>query len=329
MDSASLHSIEWRWRRSHRKNSAMTKYVVRRLATAVPVLVIGCALIFLVVFALPGDPVTAIGGSKTLPAATRAAIRAKYHLDQSTWRQLLRYLFSLLRGDLGESITTRRPVRSMLAEALPTTARITFIAVAMEAVLGGAAGIVATVTRRRFIDSLVTVSTVALVAMPTFVLGSVAQYFVGVRWRWLPVTGLNDGWRSYVLPCGALAASSIAYVARLMRVRLSDELAQPYVRTARAKGLPRRSVTRHAVRNALPVVVTFIGFDIATLFSGAIVTEIIFNLNGVGSTVARAISQRDQITIVGFAVLSLAIYVAAGIIVDVIVAALDPRIRLT
>ena len=307
----------------------MTRYVVRRMLLAVPVLVIGCSLIFLVVFALPGDPITAIGGSKTLPEATRSAIRAKYHLDQPIWRQLLRYLASVAQGDLGESITTRRSVRSMLAEALPTTARLTGVSLVIEACLGGIAGVVAAASKRRYVDALVTVSTVALLAIPTFVLGSITQYFLGVRWRLLPVTGLNEGWRSYVLPCGALAAASIAVVARLLRVQLIDEFAKPYVRTARSKGLSTVATTRHAVRNTLPVVVTFIGFDVATLFSGAIAVETVFNLNGIGATVGRAISQRDQITIVGFAVFSLAIYVAAGIIVDVVVAMLDPRVRLT
>ena len=306
----------------------MTRYIVRRLLSAAPVLLVGCSLIFLVAFALPGDPVTAIGGTRTLPEATRAAIRAKYHLDQPIWRQLLRYLAAVAQGDLGESITTRRPVRSMLAEALPTTARITGVAIVIEACIGGIAGIVAAASKRRYVDALVTVSTVALLAIPTFVLGSVAQYFAGVRWHLLPVTGLNEGWRSYVLPCGALAAASIAVVARLMRVQLIDEFAKPYVRTARSKGLSTIATTRHCVRNTLPVVVTFLGFDVATLFSGAIVTEIVFNLNGIGATVARAISQRDQITIVGFAVFSLAIYVVAGIVVDIVVALLDPRIRL-
>lgn len=307
----------------------MARYVLRRLLGAIPVLIIGCSIVFLIVFALPGDPISAIGGSRTLPESTRNALAAKYHLSDPLWRQLLRFLGGAARGDLGDSITTRRPVRSMLADALPATMRVAAIAVAVEAVIGTLAAVLAVVTKRRFVDALLTTSTIALVAVPTFVLGSIVQFFVGVRWRLLPVAGLTQGWRSYVLPCTSLAAASVAYVARLLRVRLEEEMRLPYVVTARAKGLSERGVARHAVRNALPVVITFLGFDIATLLGGAIVTEIIFNINGVGTLISRAISQRDQITIVGVSVVSIALYVVAGIVVDVVVTALDPRIRVS
>lgn len=307
----------------------MTRFILRRLLGAIPVLIVGCSIVFVIVFALPGDPISSIGGGRSLPESTRNALAAKYHFDEPLWRQLFRFLGGIVRGDLGESIRTRRTVRSMLAEAVPVTMRVAVIAVMIEAVIGSMAAVVAVVTKRRFVDALVTTSTIALVAVPTFVLGSILQFSFGVHWRVFPVAGLTQGWRSYVLPCTSLAAVSVAYVARLLRVRLEDEMGRPYVVTARAKGLSERGVTRHAFRNALPVVITFLGFDIATLLGGAIVTEIIFNINGVGTLVARAISQRDQIVIVGVSVVSIGLYVVAGIVVDVIVAALDPRVRVS
>ena len=304
----------------------MARYLARRVLGLVPSLVIASMVVFFVVFALPGDPLAAIGGPRSLPEATKTALRAKYHLADPMWKQYVHFALRLLHGDLGESLTTRRSVRSLLATAFPTTAAIAGLAAALELVVGICFGVVLTISRRRTVLAFFGPATTLLVAVPTFVLASLLQYVVAVRWRMLPVAGLDGGAGAYVLPAASLAAISIAFVARLTRARLREELLADYVRTARAKGLSSIGVLRHALRNALVVVITYVGLDLGTLLGGAIVTDIVFNLHGVGATVAHAISQRDSITIVGFTMVAISVFLVLNLAVDLACTLLDPRL---
>jgi len=167
-----------------------------------------------------------------------------------------------------------------------------------------------------------------LVAIPVLVSGFTVQYFVGVKLELFPISGINDGWRSYVLPGFVLATTSLAYVARLMRTSLVENLRNDYVRTARAKGLPERTVVgKHAVRNSLIPVVTFLGADFGTLMSGAIITEGIFNLPGLGGAVFQAVRSQEGAVVVGITTFFIFVYIFFNLLVDVLYAALDPRIR--
>lgn len=306
----------------------MTRYTIKRLAAMIPVFFGASLLVFLMVFALPGDPVRALGGARVMPEATIEAIKDRYRLDEPLIVQYGAYMGDLLRGDLGESFVSRRPVRDMFAETFPNTARLALFAVTIELVIGISAGVLAALRRRGFLDMLVLVSTTVAIAIPVFVIGFTLQLLVGVEWGILPVAGLGDGFSSYILPAFVLASVSLAYVARLTRTGLVETMNEDYVRTAEAKGLPRRRVVgRHALRNSVLPVMTFLVIDFGFLLAGAIVVEGIFNINGVGNTVFRAISQRDNLVIISFTLIAVVVFMVVSLIVDLTHTWMDPRLR--
>lgn len=305
----------------------MGRYVIRRLLQVIPVLLGATFLIFALQFALPGDPIRALGGDRGLSPAVYEALVERYNLDDPLHVQYGKYLANLARGDFGESFRGR-DVSRIMGDAFPITLRLTAVAFTAEAVIGILAGVVAGLRRGSFVDNLVLVSTTTVIAIPVFVLGLVAQLVVGVELGWLPVAGIRDGWVSYLMPGIVLGALSLAYVARLTRTSLAENLRADYVRTATAKGLPRRRVVgRHALRNSLIPVVTFLGFDIGTLMAGAIITEGIFNIPGVGGQLFQAIRQQEGFVVVGIATALVLVYVLANLLVDLLYAVLDPRIR--
>lgn len=306
----------------------MLRYAVKRLLMTVPVFFGASLLIFLAVFALPGDPVRALGGYRTLPEATVEAIEERYYLDRSIAHQYAAYMGNLLGGDLGESYVSRRPVRDILAETFPNTVRLAVLTLGLEIVIGLGAGVVAAITRRSFLDTLVLVASALAVSIPLFVLGFVLQWLLGVRWKVLPVAGLESGMASYLLPAFTLASVSLAYVARLTRSSVVEALHEDYVRTARSKGLSEaRVVGHHALRPSLLPVVTFLGIDFGALLGGAVVVEAIFNINGVGNAVYQAITLRDNLVVIGFTVAAVAVFLLVNLVVDLLYAVLDPRVR--
>jgi peptide/nickel transport system permease protein/oligopeptide transport system permease protein len=215
-----------------------------------------------------------------------------------------------------------------MAERFPITARLAVAAFVFELFLGLIAGVLAGLRRGSFMDNLVLVSTTTIVAIPVFVLGFIAQLVIGVQLGWFPVAGIQQGWYSYALPAMVLGSLSLVYVARLTRTSLVENLRSDYVRTATAKGLPRsRVVGRHALRNSLIPVVTFLGVDLGTLMGGAIITEGIFNIPGVGRAVFDAVRGQEGAVVVGIVTAGIVIFIVANLLVDVLYAVLDPRIR--
>jgi oligopeptide transport system permease protein len=303
------------------------RYVVRRLLQVVPVFFGATFLIFALVYAVPGDPIDALAGDRPVPDAVRAELRKRYHLDDPLLVRYGKYVSGLAHGDFGTNFRGR-PVSEIMKQRFPVTVRLALLAFAFEAVLGLAAGVLAGLRRRSFIDSLVLVSTTVVVAVPVFVLGYMAQKLLAVELGWFPVVGIRDGWRSYFLPAIVLGSLSLCYVARLARASLIEAMRADYVRTARAKGLPeRRVVGVHALRNSLIPVVTFLGVDLGSLLSGAIVTEGIFNLPGIGQATFSAIQTQEYATVVGIVTALVLIFILANLVVDVLYAVLDPRIR--
>src|SRR3712207_2627125 len=190
------------------------------------------------------------------------------------------------------------------------------------------AGVLAGIRRNGFFDNLVLVSTTLVVSIPILVLGFLTQYTLGLQWGLFPIAGINQGWYSYILPGFVLGAGSVAYVARLTRTSMGENLRADYVRTARAKGLsPRTVVVRHTLRNSLIPVVTFIGADIGTLMGGAIVTEGVFNIPGIGRAIFDAIRAQEGAVVVGITTLLVLVFIVFNLVVDVLYAVLDPRIR--
>jgi len=256
-----------------------------------------------------------------------AELRERYHLDDPLLVQYGKYVSGLVRGDFGENFRGRE-VADIMRQRFPVTLRLGLVAFVFEAVIGLVAGVWAGLRRRSLIDSLVLVSTTLVVAVPVFVLGYTAQLLLGVELGWFPVSGVREGLRSYLLPGLVLGSLSLCYVARLTRASLAEAMRSDYVRTARAKGLPsRRVVGVHALRNSLIPVVTFLGIDLGSLLAGAVVTEGIFNLPGVGQAVFAAVSTQDYPVVVGVVTALVLVFIAANLVVDVLYAVLDPRIR--
>ncbi|HET9649801.1 MAG TPA: ABC transporter permease [Microlunatus sp.] len=304
----------------------MGRYIVRRLLQMIPVVLGVTFIIFVMVYGLPGDPTVGRCGERPCPPAYIARFRAEHNLDDPLLVQYVKYLGNLLQGDLGTTYTGRS-VAHELAIRWPTTIKLAVMAIVIEIVVGISAGVLAGMRRGKFIDSLVTVSTLVLISIPIFVIGSLAQLIFGVKLGWFPVTSTQGTFYQLMLPAFVLASISIAYVARLMRTNLVENLRADYVRTARAKGLSQgRTVGVHALRNSLIPVITYIGIDLGALMGGALVTERIFNVNGVGNFLYRGIQTKDGSIVTGTITMLVLVFLIANLVVDILYGVLDPRI---
>jgi oligopeptide transport system permease protein len=306
----------------------MLRYLGRRLLQAIPVFFGATLLIYAMVFLMPGDPVAALGGQHGVSEALQEQLRAKYNLDKPFIVQYLLYLKGIFQGDFGVTYSNR-PVSELLGHAYPITIKLAFLAIALEAIFGITFGLIAGLRKGKWFDSTLLVVSLIVIAVPTFVIGFVLQFVVGIKWGLLPVTvGKDVSFRSLLMPAIVLSAVSFAYVLRLTRTSVSENLNADFVRTATAKGLGRpRVVTVHVLRNSLIPVVTFLGADLGGLMGGAIVTEGIFNINGVGGTLYHAIQIGHAPTVVSFTTILVIVYIVANLLVDLLYAALDPRIR--
>jgi peptide/nickel transport system permease protein/oligopeptide transport system permease protein len=303
------------------------RYLIRRLLQFVPVFFGATLLIFIMVWAIPGDPIAALAGDRVLPDTIREQIRDRYNLDDPLIVQYGKYMGGVFQGDFGDDFRGR-PVTDLLAQRLPITVRLALLAFGFEVVLGIIAGILAGVRKGGFVDNLVLVSTLVVIAIPIFVLGFLAQLLLGVRFGWFPVSGVQRGLLSYLLPAIVLGSVSLAYIARLTRTSLIENLRADYVRTATAKGLSRRRVVGiHTFRNSMIPVVTFLAIDLGSLMGGAIITETIFNIPGLGRAVFEGVQRQEGTVVVGIVTFLVVVYMVANLLVDVLYAVLDPRIR--
>jgi oligopeptide transport system permease protein len=305
----------------------MGRYIARRLLLTIPVLLGASFLIFAMVYALPGDPIRALGGDRPLSPAVVAQLRDQFNLNDPLWLQYVKYLGNALHLDLGTDFRGR-PVLATIEQRLPVTVKLAAVAIFFEVVIGIVAGVLAGIRKNGYFDNLVLVATTLIVSIPILVLAFVAQYTLGLKLGWFPTSGTKEGLYSYVLPGLVLASGSLAYVARLTRTSIAENMRADYVRTAKAKGLPPRTViVRHTLRNSLIPVVTFIGADAGTLLGGAIVTETVFNLPGLGRAVFEAIRGQEGSVVVGIVTLFVFFFIFFNLVVDVLYAVLDPRIR--
>ncbi|WP_019126586.1 ABC transporter permease [Actinomyces sp. ph3] len=305
----------------------MLRYIGRRLLQTIPVFFGATFLIFAMVHLMPGDPVAALGGDKGLTEAAAARIREEYNLDKPFWMQYLLYLKGIFTLDFGKTFSGR-PVTEVLATAFPITIRLAVYALLIEAILGILFGVIAGVRRGGIFDSTVLVLSLVVISVPTFVIGFLMQFFLGIKWGLLPATATTISFKSLTMPAIVLGATSLAYVIRLTRQSVSENVSADYVRTARAKGLKEGTVmTRHILRNSLIPVATFLGGDLGGLMGGAIITEGIFNINGVGGTLWQSIVRGESATVVSFTTVLVMVYISANLLVDLLYAVLDPRIR--
>ncbi|MHB8761166.1 MAG: ABC transporter permease [Coriobacteriia bacterium] len=317
----------------------MLKYVVRRVLQMIPVFLGVTLLLFMLRIPgfLPGDPIQLIVGERELTPALRKQIEEKNRLNDPLPEQYVWYVSNIVQGDLGDSYQKGRPVADILTDKFPNSFRLAFAAIIVEIVIGILAGIISAVKQYSFWDVLVTLSTSILVSVPVFWLGLLLQMFFGIQVReWtggafsLPITGMGDppDLVHIILPAITLASVSTAYVARIMRSQMLEAMSQDYIRTAKAKGLTERVVVfRHALKNALIPVVTFIGIDLGFLMGGAILTESVFQWPGVGREIYLAVLQRDWPVVMGGVIVIVLIVMLVNLIVDISYAILDPRIR--
>jgi len=306
----------------------MLWYLGKRLLQLIPVFFGATFLIYLLVFLLPGDPIAALYGDHQPAQAVIDQIRAQYNLDKPFIVQYLLYIGGVFTGDLGTTYTGR-PVVDVLAEAFPITARLAILALVFESVAGILVGVVAGLRKGKWFDASALVVSLLLISVPTFVLGFLLQYVFGIKLALFRATVSGEApWSELVLPAIVLASVSFAYIVRLTRASISDNMNADFVRTATAKGLPRRRVVQvHILRNSLIPVVTYLGVDIGNLMVGAIVTEGIFNIHGVGGTLFQAVKLGQGPTVVSFVAVMVIIFMLANLLVDLLYAVLDPRIR--
>ncbi len=320
--------IEWRHAQViGEERASVGRYLIRRVVHFIPVFFGATLLIFILVWAIPGDPIRALAGERSMPESVRQALTERYNLDKPLPVQYVSYIGGVFQGDFGEDFRGR-PVADLMRQRLPVTLRLALLAFAIELVIGLAAGIISGITKSSFVDTLVLVSTLVVIAIPIFVLGFLAQLIVGVELGWFPVSGIQQGWRSYLLPAIVLGALSLAYIARLTRASLHENLRADYVRTAIAKGLSRRRVVGiHTMRNSLIPVVTFLAIDLGALMGGAIITETIFNMPGLGRAVFEGVQRQEGTVVVGIVTFLVIVYMLVNLAVDILYAVLDPRIR--
>jgi ABC-type dipeptide/oligopeptide/nickel transport system permease component len=301
-------------------------YLARRLLLTIPVLLGVATLVFALIHFIPGDPARAILGDLASEADV-AQLRGRLGLDRPIAVQYVAYLGGLARADLGTSLRTGSPVASQILERIPATFELALAAIVVALALAVPLGIVAAVWRGTAIDHAAMTLSLAGVSMPNFWLGPLLAIVFGVELGWLPVSG-RGGLEHIMLPAVSLGAALAAVLARMTRTTLADQLREPYVLAARARGISRtRAVLHHAFRNSLIPIVTLAGLQIGAVLTGAVITETIFAWPGIGRLLVQSIGFRDYPMVQGCILLIAVTYVGVNLVVDLMYAVLDPRIR--
>ncbi len=306
----------------------LARRIGARIAEFVLVFIGVTFIIYATVWALPGDPIAALGGDRPLPDNVVAQLRAQFHLDDPLWLQYLRYLGGLFTGDLGTTFSGV-PVADRMASRWPVTITLALTAWVIEVVIGVVLGLVAGLRRDSAIDRTVLFGTILATSIPIFVVAVSAQLLFGLHLGWLPIAGTDAGWPvAYILPAAVIALFGLASIARLMRGSVIDSMESDFVRTLRAKGMPgSRIVGLHVMRNSVAPVLTFVAIDLGFLLGGAVVVEGIFNLPGIGQLLFSAIRTHEGPTVVGVGTTLILIFLVLNVVVDLLNSMLDPRSR--
>lgn len=304
----------------------MAKYIVKRVAMGVLSVFIVATLTFFIMQLVPGGPFVA---EKSISKAAQAALAEKYGLDKPLPVQYVNYMTSLLKGDMGLSLKQRgRTVNDIIFSKLPVSAKLAGWAVLVALCVGIPLGCLSAYNRGKWLDNVIIVFATCGIAIPSFISSVLLLYTFGMNLKLLPTVGLNE-WRAYIMPVTALAIYPSAYITRLMRSSLLDVMGQDYMRTAKAKGVSNFKILfKHALRNAILPVVTYVGPMLAALMTGSFVVEKIFSVPGLGRDFVSAITNRDYTMIMGTTILLAAVVIIANVIVDVLYKIIDPRIKL-
>ena len=303
----------------------MAKYIVKRVAMGIFSVFIVATLTFFIMNLVPGGPFVA---EKSISKAAQQALAEKYGLDKPLGVQYLNYMNSLIHGDMGLSLKQRgRTVNQIIFSKLPVSARTAGLAVLVALCVGIPLGCLSAYNRGKWADNLIIVFATCGIAIPSFISSVVLLYTFGMNLKLLPTVGLNEP-AAYIMPVTALAIYPTAYITRLMRSSLLDVMGQDYMRTARAKGVSSVKILfKHALRNAIIPVVTYLGQDLGALMGGAMISETIFNVHGIGYLTYQSILKGEGNLVVSIVTLLMLIFVVCNLLVDMLYAALDPRIR--
>jgi peptide/nickel transport system permease protein len=302
------------------------RFVARRVALTIPVLVGVATLVFSLIHFIPGDPAQAMLG-EAAPEAEVAALRRQLGLDRPLLEQYSDFLGGLVRGDLGTSLRTGTSVTEQIVERLPATFELAFASMLVALVVALPLGIAAAAWRGTFVDHTAMAVAMAGMSIPNFWLGPLLAIIFAVELGWLPVSG-RGGAEHVILPAFSLGLALAAMLARMTRASLLEELREPYVRAARARGISTaRAVVVHAFRNSLIPIVTILGLQFGAVLTGAVITETIFSWPGIGRLLIQSIGFRDYPLVQGCILLIAATYVAVNLITDLAYGLLDPRIR--
>lgn len=305
----------------------MLRFIFKRIIASFVTIFIIVTITFGLMHAIPGGPFTR---EKVLPPEVMKNIEERYHLNDPLWKQYTDYLKNLSHGDLGPSFKyPAMSVNEMIAESFPVSAQLGLISLTLMLAIGIPAGIVAALRQNKWQDSLAMFLSTLGIAVPNFVLATLLIYIVGVKLGWLP-TSRWTSWQSVILPSIALASYSTAYIARLTRSSVLEVIQQDYIRTAHSKGLSERVVIyKHALKNALLPVITYLGPLVASVLTGSFVVEKIFAIPGLGQYFVMSIGNRDYTMILGTTIFYATFLVLMNLVVDIIYSFIDPRIRIT
>ena len=301
-------------------------FALRRILVSIPVLIGITLILFIMLNVVPGDPVALMVKEHASPEVIER-VRAQMHLDDPLVVRYFSFLWNALQGDLGNSIKLNRPVTDLLLKAFPNTLMLAVCAALVSWVIGIPAGILSAVRRDSLLDRFFMGFSLLGVSMPVFWSALLLQYVFAMQLKLLPVSGFY-GWQYMILPAIVLGWSSAGVIARLTRSSLLEVMRNDYIRTARAKGLREtRVITRHALKNALIPVVTIMAIQVAGLLSGAVITEAIFSIPGVGRITVNAISSRDMPLLQGAVLFATVLVILGNLVADILYSVLDPRIR--
>ena len=304
----------------------MYKALLQRVLYTLPVVWLVVSLVFLLIHLVPGDPVAQMLGEGA-PQADIAATRHAYGLDAPLGEQYVRYWKGVLHGDLGRSLRYGESVTRLVAQRYPYTAQLTLASLLVAILISIPAGVRSAQRRNRWDDRLISVVSLFGLSFPSFALGPVLILLLAIKLGWLPVSGA-DSFANIILPAITMGGALAAILTRMVRTSMLEELSQDYIRTARAKGLPERTVVyRHALRNAMIPIITVLGLQFGALLAGAIVTEKIFSWPGLGRLTVDAISNRDYFLVQGCILAIGLTYVAVNLLTDVLYSVANPRIR--
>jgi oligopeptide transport system permease protein len=307
----------------------MSRYILRRLLQIIPVFIGTTFLIYVLIWAIPGDPFAGLCGERRCPDSFIANMTEKYNLNDNIFVQYFKYMAALGQGDFGETYNGES-VGELIALRFPVSVRLAIVAVAIQALIGVTAGVLTGLRGRGYLDNLVLAATLFLISLPTFVTGLLLQQvLLKGDWDVFPATVSDEArWLELLIPGFVLGSLTMAFVARLTRTSVMENSRADYMRTALAKGLPKRRIVGvHLLRNSSIPVITFLGTNLGALMGGAIVTEGIFNIKGVGGLVYRAILDKEGFIVTGVVVLLVIVFLLVHLIIDLLYAVLDPRIR--